>query len=190
MGERAVRQVDDGAREGLVERRVRVAEAPQAVGAAERLLEGVAERDEGVLGRVVVVDWRELAFGGRPWPESILWRSPSHRKKRLQPPCLASWCSMWSRKPIPVSMSICCAEVIWRAWCRPPSRPCGMSISPPSKLTITATLVSFVLREILAVRAEPVEGDDILSALIGLPVIIFFLLRRVLRMNWSFDKIR
>jgi len=61
-----VGQVDDGAREGLVERGVGVAEAPQAVGAAERLLEGVAERDEGVLGRVVVVDWRELAFEEKP----------------------------------------------------------------------------------------------------------------------------
>lgn len=53
---RPVRQVDDGARERLVERRVGVAEASKTSGAAERLLEGVAERDEGVLGRVVVVD--------------------------------------------------------------------------------------------------------------------------------------
>ena len=55
-GEGPVGQVDDGAREGLVERGVGVAEAREARRAAERGLEGVAERDEAVFGAVVVVD--------------------------------------------------------------------------------------------------------------------------------------
>lgn len=52
-----VREVDDGARERLVERRVRRAEACQARCAAQRAGERVAQRDAAVLGRVVVVDF-------------------------------------------------------------------------------------------------------------------------------------
>lgn len=52
-----VRQVDDGAREGLVERRVRRPEPRKARRAPQRLREGVAERDAAVLGGVVVVDF-------------------------------------------------------------------------------------------------------------------------------------
>lgn len=55
-GVRAVRQVDDGARESLVEGRVGVPEAGDADRRAEGLFVGGAERDADVLGRVVVVD--------------------------------------------------------------------------------------------------------------------------------------
>lgn len=51
-----VGQVDDGARQRLVERAVGAAEARQARRAAQRLLERLAQRDARVFGRVVVVD--------------------------------------------------------------------------------------------------------------------------------------
>lgn len=52
----AVRKIDDGAREGLVERRVGVSEAGDADGRAEGLLVGGAESDADVFGRVVIVN--------------------------------------------------------------------------------------------------------------------------------------
>lgn len=51
-----VRQVDDGARQRLVQRRVRAAEARQPARAVQRRLERLAQRDERVFCRVVVVD--------------------------------------------------------------------------------------------------------------------------------------
>ena len=56
-GVRSVRQVDDGAGEGLVEGRVGVSEAGDADRRAEGLFVSGAECDANVLGRVVVVDW-------------------------------------------------------------------------------------------------------------------------------------
>lgn len=50
--------VDDGAGEGLVEGRVAVAEAGEAGAGAEGGGEGAPEGEEGVFGRVVVVDCR------------------------------------------------------------------------------------------------------------------------------------
>lgn len=52
----AVGQVDNGAREGLVQWGVGVAEAGEAGGGAEGLVEGFAEGDAAILGRVVGVD--------------------------------------------------------------------------------------------------------------------------------------
>ena len=64
-----------------------------------------------------------------------------------------------------------------------------MSISPPSKLTITATLVSFVFRDILAVRAEPVEGD-ILQGANWFLVACKFVALKLIESGLSSDKIR
>jgi hypothetical protein len=55
---RPVRQVDYGAAERLVERRVGVSEAGQAGGRAEGAREGVPQGDADVFGCVVVVDWK------------------------------------------------------------------------------------------------------------------------------------
>ena len=52
----AVGQVNDGAREGLVEGAICASEASETGGATEGLLEGDAERDADVFGGVVVVD--------------------------------------------------------------------------------------------------------------------------------------
>lgn len=48
--------VEDGARQGFVERAVGVAEAGDTGARAQRRGEGGAEREEGIFGRVVVVD--------------------------------------------------------------------------------------------------------------------------------------
>lgn len=56
--------VDDGARQGLVEGRIGRAEAGDAGGAAEGLVEGVAERNADVLGSMVVVDYTRQSVGG------------------------------------------------------------------------------------------------------------------------------
>lgn len=53
---RSVGQVDDGAREGLVEGGVGVAEAGEAGGGAEGFGEGAAEGNAAVLSSMVVVD--------------------------------------------------------------------------------------------------------------------------------------
>ena len=49
--------VEDGAGKGLVERGVAVAEASEAGAGAQGVREGGAKGEEGVFGRVVVVDW-------------------------------------------------------------------------------------------------------------------------------------
>src|SRR4051794_5291193 len=54
--ERAAGEVDDHARQRLVERHVGVAEAADAGLVAERLREGLAEDQRGVFDRVVIVD--------------------------------------------------------------------------------------------------------------------------------------
>lgn len=58
----AVGEVDDGAREGLVEGSVGVAVAREAGGRAESLSEGDAEGDADVFGRVVVVNCEGVRF--------------------------------------------------------------------------------------------------------------------------------
>src|SRR5579862_9737434 len=50
------RDVDDGARDGFVERRMGVAKTPQALAVTEGLGECFAKAKESVLGRVVVVN--------------------------------------------------------------------------------------------------------------------------------------
>jgi len=50
------RQIDHRARQRLVQRRMARPEAPHAADRAERLLEGGAQRQRTVLGRVVVVN--------------------------------------------------------------------------------------------------------------------------------------
>lgn len=108
--------------------------------------------------------------------KDILYRSPLHRTLRLQPACLARACSMWSRKPMPVSMSTCweaedCeAWVLWTGF-EPhweESGKCGEegrgSRAPPSRESETWIFVSFVSRFMSAVRAglwcsEPMVGD-------------------------------
>lgn len=55
-GKGTVRQIDDGAAEGLVERAVCESEASETGGGAEGLGEGVAESNADVFGGVVVVD--------------------------------------------------------------------------------------------------------------------------------------
>src|SRR5689334_1867022 len=57
-------EVDHGTRQGLVERRVGVAEAADAAPVAERLVERLAERQGAVLGGVVVVHF-EVALAGQ-----------------------------------------------------------------------------------------------------------------------------
>lgn len=59
-GEGAVRQIDDGAAEGLVERAVCESEARETGGSAEGFGKGVAESDADVFGGVVVVDCEEI----------------------------------------------------------------------------------------------------------------------------------
>lgn len=63
-----VRDVDDGAGEGLVEGAVGVAEAGDADGGAEGRVEGGAEGYADVFGGVVVVDWDAVLVreGGEP----------------------------------------------------------------------------------------------------------------------------
>lgn len=58
--ERPRGDVKDGAGEGLIERRVAVAEAGEAGAGPEGGGEGGAEGEEGVFGCVVVVDWRTI----------------------------------------------------------------------------------------------------------------------------------
>lgn len=53
--------VDDGAGEGFVERRVRVAKAPQALPVPECLRKGFAEAQECVFGGVVVVNYPQVS---------------------------------------------------------------------------------------------------------------------------------
>ena len=52
------RDIDDGARKGFVEGRVAVAEAGEAGARAEGGGEGSAEGEKGILGCVVVVNYR------------------------------------------------------------------------------------------------------------------------------------
>ena len=73
-------QVDGRLHQALVERHERVAEAAQPALVAERLAQRLAEREAGVLDRVVGVDL-EVA------------RVTTVRSK---PPCLPSWATMWS----------------------------------------------------------------------------------------------
>ena len=68
--ERAGGDVKDGAGEGLVEGRVAVAEAGEAGAGAEGRGEGGAEGEEGVFGRVVVVDWSVFSFRSSPVEKS------------------------------------------------------------------------------------------------------------------------
>ena len=73
--------VDDGAGEGFVEGRVRGAEAAEAGAGAEGGGEGAAEGEEGVFGRVVVVDWGIFVSSGEKecrvfkWYQGILEKS-------------------------------------------------------------------------------------------------------------------
>lgn len=60
-----VGQVDDGARQGLVERAVGVAEARETRRGAERGGEGVAQGYADVFGCVVVVDWMRRGMSVR-----------------------------------------------------------------------------------------------------------------------------
>ena len=90
-------QVDHGARERLIQRRVGRAEADDAAPLAERLIKRLAEGKRAVLDRVVIVDL-EVA---------------RHFRVRSKRACLASAPSMWSRKPMPVC-DLCAAGAIER----------------------------------------------------------------------------
>lgn len=79
---------------------------------------------------------------------------------RLQPECLASAWSMWSRKPIPVLMEISCDEVVCAA-CSPASESALAAFGrgarrPPSRFKESWILVSLVSRERVALRAVEV----------------------------------
>lgn len=121
-GVRAVGEIDDGAGEGLVERGVGIAEAGDAGEGTESLGKGGADGDAAVLGSVVVVNWmgreKESAkqvFGWYSICHDALWRSPLQFSAMLQPACLASAWSMWSRKPMPVLMEITCDLLVCEA---------------------------------------------------------------------------
>jgi hypothetical protein len=55
---RPAREVDHDARQRLVERHVRMAVAADALAVADRLRDGLTERDADILDRVVIVDMR------------------------------------------------------------------------------------------------------------------------------------
>lgn len=124
-GVRAVGEIDDGAGEGLVERGVGIAEAGDAGEGTEGLGKGGADGDAAVLGSVVVVNWtrREKESAEQPMQiidwysicHDALWRSPLQFSAMLQPACLASAWSMWSRKPMPVLMEITCDLLVCEA---------------------------------------------------------------------------
>ena len=76
--EGAVRQVDDGARERLIQRGVGVAETREPGGRAEGGLEGGAERDERVLCAVVVVDVQVAAAHELQRPPGVLGQGVQH----------------------------------------------------------------------------------------------------------------
>ena len=85
----------------------------------------------------------------------VLCRSPRVRRYRLQPECFAKACSMWSRNPIPVSMSICWLLEFCAAWLLispltsvPTFSSCGKG--PPSRFNASCIFVSFVSRLIVA----------------------------------------
>ena len=97
----------------------------------------------------------------------VLYKSPLHRTRKLQPACFASACSMWSRKPMPVSISTCCeaedceACVFFVSVLLEPKGgggKCGeegrAESSPPSRERETWIFVSLVSRSMRAVRAE------------------------------------
>lgn len=46
----------------------------------------------------------------------ILCKSPLHNSCRLHPLCFAKACSMWSKKPIPVSIMMFCEVESCVAW--------------------------------------------------------------------------
>ena len=87
---RAPGHVDDGLRERLVHRDPGVAEAADARLVAEGLLERLPEHDGDVLDGVVRVD-RDVAGG----PDD-----------QVEPPCLPSASSMWSKNGTPVDTSV------------------------------------------------------------------------------------
>jgi hypothetical protein len=74
----AVAEVDDGARQSLVEGRVGVAEACKAGGALQSVLEGGAEGKEGVLGGVVVVDVQVALDADAQRPAGVLGHGVDH----------------------------------------------------------------------------------------------------------------
>ena len=85
----------------------------------------------------------------------VLYRSPFVCSTRLQPACLASACSMWSRKPMPVSMCMVWESEVCKAWVldKPRGKPVDRSSrGPPSRLSVSWTLVSLVSRLMVAVR--------------------------------------
>ena len=78
-----------------------MAEAGEAGAGAQGGREGSAEGEEGVFGRVVVVDCGQaLAAKTLEWTQSkgkgadVLAKSPLHRTRRLQPACFDHACSM------------------------------------------------------------------------------------------------
>nr|POE56811.1 hypothetical protein CFP56_33783 [Quercus suber] len=76
--ERAITQIDDGARQGLIERGVRVPEPREPGGAAQRALERLAQRDARVLRGVVVVDVQVAARRQRQRPPGVLRQRVQH----------------------------------------------------------------------------------------------------------------
>lgn len=122
----SVGEIDDGAGEGLVQRGVGIAEAGDAGEGTEGLGKGGADGDAAVFGSVVVVNWmrrkisvqQHLLKSDMGICHDALWRSPLQLSAMLQPACLASACSMWSRKPMPVLMEITCDLLVCEA-CAP-----------------------------------------------------------------------
>lgn len=90
---------------------------------------------------------------------SALWwssmcRSPRQRRRRLHPACLDMACSMWSRKPIPVSTSMVWEREACAAWDLESTSVSGLDCSrdPPSRFRTSWIFVSFVSRLRVAVR--------------------------------------
>lgn len=109
--------------------------------------------------------WEGQWLGGR----DVLAKSPLHRTRRLQPACFDQACSMWSKKPTPVHIQMCCDAVICEAWWFASCAGIGVfeagrlsgekwsysgrwSIGPPSSERETWIFVSLVTRSMSAVR--------------------------------------
>lgn len=94
------------------------------------------------------------------WWSSIC-KSPFVLNHKLQPECLAMACIIWSKKPIPVSISMTCDLDDWAACCAPFSPSWVMpetdSSSPPSRFIDKAILVSLVSRVMIALRMRWLE---------------------------------
>ncbi|KAH6611547.1 hypothetical protein Trco_001567 [Trichoderma cornu-damae] len=168
-----VGEVDDGSREGLVQGRIGIAEAGDAGRGAQGPGKGGADGDAAVLGGVVVVNYRirevshvrvgAISINRGALGQDALCRSPWQLSAMLQPACLASACSMWSRKPMPVLTEMTC-DLLASEACAPVAASSRASASggswPPSMLRAIWIDVSLVSRARAAARIGA-EGEAI-----------------------------